>query len=125
MYKNLSLQAKVNLIDLVNGKVELKINGIVHELTIEDELKLLIDSIGLRISQKKIDDILRAPMPGLVLNVLVVPQQEVKKGDSLVTLEAMKMENVLKAHHDGVIKSVSVLKGDKVEKGQILVAFEN
>ena len=125
VYKNLSLQAKVNLIDLVNGKVDLKINGIVHELTIEDELKLLIDSIGLRISQKKIDDILRAPMPGLVLNVLVVPQQEVKKGDSLVTLEAMKMENVLKAHHDGVIKSVSVLKGDKVEKGQILVAFEN
>lgn len=46
-------------------RLRLKINGIVHELTIEDELKLLIDSIGLRISQKKIDDILGAPMPGL------------------------------------------------------------
>lgn len=125
VYKNLSLQAEVNFVDLVCGKVQLKINGVIHELSIDDELKLLIDSIGLRISEKKVDDILRAPMPGLVLGVSVVPQQEVKKGDSLVTLEAMKMENVLKAHHDGVIKSVNILVGDKVEKGQILVAFEN
>ncbi|MBP6172626.1 MAG: biotin/lipoyl-binding protein [Saprospiraceae bacterium] len=86
---------------------------------------MLIDSIGLRLSEKKIDDILKAPMPGLVINVSVTPNQIVKKGDNLITLEAMKMENVLKAHHDGVIKSVNVLKGEKVEKGQILIEFEN
>lgn len=125
IYKDKSLQAKIISVDLTNCRVELLIDEVRYELTIDDELKMLIDSIGLRLSEKKIDDILKAPMPGLVINVSVSPNQIVKKGDSLITLEAMKMENVLKAHHDVVIKSVNVLKGEKVEKGQILIEFEN
>jgi acetyl/propionyl-CoA carboxylase alpha subunit len=67
---------------------------------------------------------LKAPMPGLVLEVMVGPGTEVKKGDPLLVLEAMKMENVLKAPTDAVIKDVIVEISAAVEKNQVLVNFE-
>jgi biotin carboxyl carrier protein len=62
-------------------------------------------------------------MPGLVLNVLVAEGDEVKKGESLLVLEAMKMENMIKSPTDGVIKKVSIKQGDKVEKNTLLIHF--
>jgi len=67
---------------------------------------------------------IKAPMPGLVLDVLVESGQTITKGDQLLILEAMKMENVLKAAGDGVVKSIEIKKGNTVEKGQILVEME-
>ena len=64
---------------------------------------------------------LKAPMPGLVVKVLVEPGQSVSAGQSLVVLEAMKMENELKAPAAAVVASVSVRPGQAVEKGQALV----
>jgi len=49
--------------------------------------------------------------------------QAVKKGDTLLILEAMKMENALKSPADGVIKKVAVSKGMAVEKNQLLIEF--
>jgi biotin carboxyl carrier protein len=66
---------------------------------------------------------LKAPMPGLVLDIVVSEGQEVKKGDALVVLEAMKMENILKSPADVVVKKISVKKGTAVEKNQVLVLF--
>jgi biotin carboxyl carrier protein len=63
----------------------------------------------------------KAPMPGLVLKIMVEPGQPISKGDALVILEAMKMENILKAPSDGIVKKILVTKGDKVEKNQIMV----
>jgi biotin carboxyl carrier protein len=67
---------------------------------------------------------LRAPMPGLVMRVLVEPGQTVVRGAGVVVLEAMKMENELKAAADGTVKAVRVGTGEPVEKGQVLVEFE-
>jgi pyruvate carboxylase subunit B len=67
---------------------------------------------------------LRAPMPGLVVRLLVEPGQAVSRGGGVVVLEAMKMENELKAAADGTVKTVRVATGEPVEKGQILVEFE-
>lgn len=64
---------------------------------------------------------LRAPMPGLVVRVLVEPGQEVATGAGIVVLEAMKMENELKAAAAGVVAAVRVGAGEPVEKGQVLV----
>ena len=63
----------------------------------------------------------RAPMPGLVVRVLVEAGQEVSAGAGIVVLEAMKMENELKAPAAGVVKGVRVSAGEPVEKGQVLV----
>jgi biotin carboxyl carrier protein len=72
---------------------------------------------------KKVNDI-KAPMPGLILEIKINIGQEVKENDVLLILEAMKMENVLTSPRDGVIKSISVKKGDAVDKNHLLIVFE-
>jgi biotin carboxyl carrier protein len=66
---------------------------------------------------------IKAPMPGLILEISVVGQT-VKENDSLLILEAMKMENSFLSPRDGIIKSISVILGDAVDKGQLLIEFE-
>ena len=67
---------------------------------------------------------IKAPMPGLVLQISVGPGDTVEKGDPLLILEAMKMENVLKAPGSGTVKKVSVNQGQAVEKNQLLIEME-
>jgi biotin carboxyl carrier protein len=67
---------------------------------------------------------MKAPMPGLVLDIKVATGDVIKKGDAVVVLEAMKMENNLKSPGDGTVKKVSVNKGQAVEKNQVLIEFE-
>jgi pyruvate carboxylase subunit B len=63
----------------------------------------------------------QAPMPGVVLRVLVKQGQSVKCGDSLLVLEAMKMESEVFAPNDGIVQSVDVTDGEKVQSGQPLL----
>jgi biotin carboxyl carrier protein len=63
-------------------------------------------------------------IPGTVLEILIKPGQNVKKGDDLMILDAMKMQNKLKCSIDGKIKLISVKKGDKVSKGAVLLEME-
>ncbi len=100
-----------------------KINNTVYTLDVKDKYDDLLHSLGLdNLAVKKVNEI-KAPMPGMVLNILVTEGQEVKKGDTLIILEAMKMENSLKSPSDGVIKKIAVNKGVAVEKNQILIHF--
>ena len=65
-----------------------------------------------------------APMPGQIRSVAVSVGDVVKKGQTLLTMEAMKMEIRIQALKDGVVKSVSVKQGQTVEREQILVEVE-
>lgn len=104
-------------------KLVVKVNNTVYHLDVKDKYDELLRSLGLDgLATKKINDI-KAPMPGMVLNVLVTEGQEVKKGDALVVLEAMKMENILKSPSDGVVKKIVINKGVAVEKNQLLIQF--
>ena len=67
---------------------------------------------------------LAAPMPGLVVRVLVQPGDRVRAGQGVVVIEAMKMENELRASAAGVVRTVPVRAGNAVEKGAVLVEFE-
>ena len=67
---------------------------------------------------------LTAPMPGQIRSVSVSVGDAVKKGQTLLTMEAMKMEIRIQALKDGVVKSVSVKQGQTVEREQILVEVE-
>lgn len=64
-----------------------------------------------------------SPMPGTVLAVKVAVGQSVKKGETVVLLEAMKMENEIPAPRDGVIASISVNKGSSVQAGDLLLSL--
>jgi biotin carboxyl carrier protein len=63
-------------------------------------------------------------MPGMVLKILVVPGQQINKGDGLVILEAMKMENILKAASPAIVKAIKVNERTAVEKGTVLIELE-
>ena len=67
---------------------------------------------------------LEAPMPGVVIRVMVEPGDEVRKGQPLVSLEAMKMEHVIRAPRDGRIRSVPAAAGTLVHGGAPLIVLE-
>jgi len=62
-----------------------------------------------------------APMPGMIATVSVKPGQNVKKGDALLSLEAMKMETLLTAPEDGKVAAVNVRPGETVQAKELLV----
>ena len=68
--------------------------------------------------------LLRAPMPGLVVQIAVEAGAVVSAGQGVVVLEAMKMENELTAAAAGRVRAVLVVPGQAVEKGQPLIEFE-
>lgn len=102
----------------------LVVNGKKTSAKLQNEFDLLLAGMGMQAGGAKKTRELKAPMPGLVVDVLVTAGQTIEKGQPLVILEAMKMENVLKAADDVTIKSVEVKKGNAVEKNQILVTFQ-
>lgn len=117
-------QVKVLKIDPDKKELFLKVNGETISLKIEDEYDMLLKSMGMGAGAiKKINEV-KAPMPGVVLDIKVSSGQEVEKDQPIVVLEAMKMENLLKSPIDGIIKSIEVEKGETVEKNRVLVNFE-
>ncbi len=69
-------------------------------------------------------EVIRAPMPGLVVRIMVEAGDTVPAGAGVLVLEAMKMENELRAPAAGVVRVVRAEPGQAVEKGQPLVEFE-
>lgn len=121
---NRSFTAEVFKPDFLNRRYEIKINSHIYSVKINNDLDQLIEDMGLSLgSAQQVNDI-KAPMPGLILEVNVKEGDVVKEGDYLLVLEAMKMENTLTAPRDGVVKSVSVAKTDTVEKNQLLIEME-
>lgn len=102
-------------------KFKVESDGEVFFVEIKDEFDQTLEKMGFNASAGKQIKNIKAPMPGLVLEISVAEGQEVKKDDKLLILEAMKMENSLKIPADAVIKSILVSQGQVVEKGQILI----
>ena len=104
------------------GNLTVLINGRTISTTLQNKLAKLLKSMGMESGKRKLKE-LKAPMPGLVLNVLIQVGDEVTEGQELIILEAMKMENAIKSPQDGIIQSIAVQNQDKVEKNQILIEF--
>lgn len=119
-----SYNIEILKIDKVAKQVELKMNGKLSSVALSDQFDVLLKSLGMdNLAAKKVLE-LKAPMPGLVLSILVKEGDTVAKGDSLLVLEAMKMENIIKSPTEGVIKKIHALKGNAVEKSQLLISFQ-
>ncbi|WP_010228501.1 acetyl-CoA carboxylase biotin carboxyl carrier protein subunit [Gillisia marina] len=124
LQKEKSFSAEILEADFLRKNYTVKINSNTYRINISNELDLKIEDMGLSINTAKQVNDIKAPMPGLILDVLVSQGSEVKEGDYLVVLEAMKMENTLTAPRDGIVKSISVSKGDAVDKNQLLIEME-
>ena len=120
---NKSYRTEVVRIDPVAKVVTIKINGHTYLVEVKDKFDLLLEKLGMNTtSGSKINNI-KAPMPGLIIDLKVQAGSTVKAGDALLILEAMKMENIIKSSGEGIVKHVKVKKGDSVEKGEVLIEF--
>ena len=118
-----SFNAEVVEADYATKQIVLKLNGQRVELQAKDRFDLLLERLGMaNATATKVNE-LKAPMPGLIVDIRVQPGQAVQKGDPLLVLEAMKMENILKAPANGVVSGLKVTLRDNVQKGQVLVQF--
>ncbi len=123
LYKNKSYRAEVVSIDKAVKRFTIKINGKNYSVDLKEKFDLLLEKMGMNnVAAGKLNHI-KAPMPGLIIELKVKVGDVVKPGDQLLILEAMKMENILKSQGEGTVKNVKVKKGDTVEKGQVLVEF--
>ena len=122
--KNSAFDVEIIHSNFLNKTITLSINGNIYDVKLEDEYDQQIKKMGLlAVTTQKLNEV-KAPMPGLIVDVLVEVGQEVIEGTPLLVLSAMKMENVILAQGEGVIKSVEVKKDDAVEKGKLIIEME-
>ena len=127
----------VEIIRAYNGQLEIlidgqrvtayvSVDGAKRWVTINGQTVVLTKSSGTSRKGSGHDHTsgLAAPMPGLVRSVNVVEGEVVKKGQTLLTMEAMKMEIRIQAPTDGVVKSLAVKVGQTVEREQVLIVLE-
>jgi acetyl/propionyl-CoA carboxylase alpha subunit len=119
-----SIQVKIQTYENEQKKFVLHINGKEVKLQLKEELDILIDQMGFKNIEEAAFKELRAPMPGLVIDVLTENGKEIVKGENLIILEAMKMENIIKADGHATVKNILVKAGDKVDKNQLLLELE-
>lgn len=133
----------VGIGDIDNGNAEVRVNGTPYNVEIEQKAAAAVKvaaapkpaaaprtATGEKVIAKPAAAAaggagkpVKAPLPGVVLDILVSVGQQVSAADTVVTLEAMKMENSIKAGIDGKVLSVAVAKGDSVLEGATLITI--
>lgn len=98
-----------------------EVDGKLAEFEIEDQNARISNRLNANRKHLQLSNEIKAPMPGMILELYATKGQSVKKDDALAILEAMKMENVILAPFSGVVEKIHIEKGEKVEKGQVLL----
>jgi biotin carboxyl carrier protein len=123
LYDNKSYNAELISYNENDKTAVIKLNNNRYEVKLKDDADLLLEELGIS-NKRQTVQLIKAPMPGLVLKINVKEGDTVNKGDGLLILEAMKMENLIKAQAPGIIKKIHAIQGAKVEKNQPLIEME-
>ena len=123
LYKNKSYRAEIVESDIATKTILIKINGKNYSVELKNKFDLLLEKMGMNKNAANKVNSIKAPMPGLIIDLKIKSGDVVKQGEPLLILEAMKMENIIKSPGEGTIKNVKVKKGDSVEKGQVMIEF--
>lgn len=119
-----------------DGKVTVEVNGKAYSVELEEEPQAPVAPVRPAVTPKPAAKAAapaqpaatkkseKSPLPGIIISIKVKAGDTVKKGDTLLILEAMKMENNIPATTSGVIKEVCVSAGDSVLDGADLVTYE-
>ena len=101
---------------------KVKVNGKLYEVELEavEEVK---DNIKTEKEPNAILKEVKAPIGGKIIDIKVKPGDNVKKGDTLLIVEAMKLENEIKSPADGVINEIFVTKGATVANKEVLLTI--
>lgn len=124
LQENQSVTTEVMQQNFNQQAYQIKVNSNIYKVQISNDLDVLIKEMGLSLAASSQINEIKAPMPGLILDIKVEEGQEVKEGDTLLILEAMKMENSITAPRDAVIKKVPITKGNTVAKNELLIEME-
>jgi biotin carboxyl carrier protein len=121
---NVAYRANVLQSNFKDKTMKIEVNGNTYQVYIADSYDQMVEEMGLLVNTSQKVNEIKAPMPGLILNILVEVGQEISEGTPLLVLSAMKMENIILSQGDGVVKAIEVVKGDAVEKGQLIIEME-
>lgn len=132
---------KVGIGDIDKGVAQVEVNGVPYKVELEQKAAPVTivnaprpaaaprTSTGEKVISKPTASTgagtaIKAPLPGVVLNIPVKVGDAVKAGDTVLVLEAMKMENAVLSDRDGKVASISVNNGDSVLEGTVLMTIE-
>ena len=107
-----------------DGYFRATVEGHVIEGVVKDARALLLERYGITNGVETAERTVRAPMPGMVVRVLVAAGEAVEAGQEVVVLEAMKMENVLRAPAAGTVGVVHAGAGKAVVKNELLLEID-
>ena len=111
------------VIEKTDKDVFLDVNGKIVRVNVKDQTELLLEKLGMESFFGSVINEIIAPMPGVIMTILVKEGDDVKKDDPLLVLEAMKMENMIKSPIDGVLSSICVKEGQSVKKSETLIRY--
>ena len=106
-------------VDIINEPIQRKTPHLIRERAVYDTEKRAPKTKAIK--RPAAAGSIKAPLPGLILEILVKPGDEVKIGQQLLKMEAMKMENNIQSNREGKVTSIKVKPGDSVLEGDILV----
>ncbi len=106
-----------------DGFYEVHVSGEIFRVVVEDERTRLLAAVKGGPDDTTGEVHIKAPMPGVVVEVPVTPGQRVIKGEIIVVLESMKMQNEFKAPRDGQIHAIRVKPGDTVDQNTVMVSL--
>lgn len=110
--------------DKSQNKYTVLLNGLSYSFTIESPISYRRRKYLQKHKQINKVEIIAAPMPGKIVELLVEENAKVKEGESILILEAMKMQNEISTHVSGKIKKIHVKPGDSVSKDEVLLEIE-
>lgn len=128
-------QYEVEVLDVEGNLAKIEVNGTVYDVEMQREIPKVktiaapappkttkvVKPAPEKSSGKKLE--VRAPLPGVIIQVLVRPGDDVTAGQTVCTLETMKMENAIKADEAGKVSSVSITPGQSVLQDEILIVI--
>jgi biotin carboxyl carrier protein len=121
-YKNKKYLAEIT--DKSQNKYTVLLNGLSYSFTIESPISFKRRQYLEKHKQANKLEVISAPMPGKIVELLVEEQSRVKEGESILILEAMKMQNEIITQVSGKVQKIHVKPGDSVAKDEVLLEIE-
>lgn len=124
IHENNSHQASLIASNYLNRTYSIKVNSNIYDVEIQRPVDDFVNKMGYAVRSTKTVDSIKAPMPGIIIDLKVEKGQTVKEGDTLLILEAMKMENAIVCPKDTTIKEIYTSVGETVDKNKLLIDFK-
>ncbi len=124
VHENNSHHAELIKSDFLNRTYSIRINSNIYKVKVQRPVDDLVHKMGYAVGSSKIANSIKAPMPGIIIDLKVKKGQKVKEGETLLILEAMKMENAITCPKNTTIKEIYTTVGETVDKNKLLIDFE-